>query len=56
MTNIGSYNEMHLRHDIDVVKPKAGERVEEYIARRRCRNCERKGAWRVLTEDEAQWD
>jgi hypothetical protein len=40
----------------DVVTPKNDETQEQYLRRKLCLSCRRKGQWRILTEDEARWD
>ena len=39
-----------------VVKLEHGETEAQFLARRKCRNCNQKGNWKVLTKDEVLWD
>lgn len=40
----------------DVVKPKRGQTVDQYLQTRKCQNCRRRGEWRILSDEEATWD
>ena len=40
----------------DVVRPKSGQTVENYLQTKLCLNCRKKGNWRILSEEEARWD
>jgi hypothetical protein len=38
----------------DVIRPEYGETVERFMARKICRNCNKRGNWREEAEDEEQ--
>jgi len=40
----------------DVLTPKTGQRVEDYLQTKECPNCHNKGNWRILSDDEARFD
>lgn len=39
-----------------MIKPNRDETKEQYMRRRKCRNCRRVGEWKIMTEDEVTWD
>jgi|KBSMisStandDraft_5_1062788.scaffolds.fasta_scaffold59274_3 hypothetical protein len=40
----------------NVAKPKWNKTIEQVIQERLCRNCRRKGQWKILSTDQSIWD